>query len=98
MSARDALEAYMVHESDEDAAEYGKRLDAYRAEVLADAKVADWQARAKKAEAEVKRMRAAVLAEANELSVAVSRIDAIHAPATYRAAAARRAKAGESRG
>lgn len=37
MSARDALEAYMVHESDEDAAEYGRRLDAYRAEVLAEA-------------------------------------------------------------
>lgn len=90
VNARDALEAYMAHESDEDAAEFGRRLDAYTAE---------WQVRAEKAEAEVKRMRAAVLAEANELSVAVSRIDRIHAPATYRAtAAARLAEAGESRG
>ncbi|WP_159040021.1 hypothetical protein [Streptomyces sp. XY533] len=29
----------MAHESDEDAAEFGKRLDAYRAEVLAEAQV-----------------------------------------------------------
>lgn len=85
MNARDALEAYMAHESDEDAAEFGKRLDAY---------VAEWQARTEKAEAELERMRAAVLVEANALGVAVSRIDAIHSPATYRTAAARHAAGG----
>jgi hypothetical protein len=35
-TARERLEAYMVHESDEDAAEYAARLDAYRAEVIAE--------------------------------------------------------------
>lgn len=37
MSARDALEAYVVHESDKDQAEYARRLNAYRDEVLAEA-------------------------------------------------------------
>lgn len=42
MSARDALNAYVAHESDADQAEYEKRLDAYateiRAQVLREAK------------------------------------------------------------
>nr|WP_192963608.1 hypothetical protein [Streptomyces sp. W9] len=37
MSARDALNAYVAHESDADQAEYEKHLDAYAAEVRAEA-------------------------------------------------------------
>lgn len=37
ISARERLEAYMTHESDADADEYNRRLDAYRAEVLREA-------------------------------------------------------------
>lgn len=37
MSTRDALEAYFIHESDEDAAQFVARLDAFRAEVLREA-------------------------------------------------------------
>jgi len=36
-SARDRLNAFVTHESDEDAAEFAARLDAYRAEVLREA-------------------------------------------------------------
>ncbi|WP_033239928.1 hypothetical protein [Streptomyces albidoflavus] len=35
MSARDALNAYLAHESDADQAEYEKRLDAYANEIRA---------------------------------------------------------------
>ena len=36
MSARDALNAYVAHESDADQAEYEKRLDAYANEIRAE--------------------------------------------------------------
>lgn len=44
MSARDALNAYVVHESDEDQAEFERRLDAFAAEVVAerDAQIIAW--------------------------------------------------------
>ena len=37
ITARERLEAFVAHESDADQAEYSARLDAYRAEVLAEA-------------------------------------------------------------